>query len=210
MLLALWLAVGVWPSGANRATGQTPVAIPPRIEEFLRACEASRKGTIAQLEFELRGLRAGADNSAGTLRRIKAIEANLASLRANKEPIVPALHFPPEVGHIGRLPRLACHVDQILSQDQMLVRCNFSLKVRTVRNFQPRLETVVRTISFLIDGVATDQVSEGADVPLLDVFEISGRRTYRSIDGESIEVLVLTPFDMKSIEPYFRAMIFSR
>ncbi len=133
------------------------------------------------------------------------MEANLRALHANKEPVVPALHFPPEVGDIGRLPQLTCHVEQILSKDQMLVQCNFSLKVRTVRNFQPRLETVVRPIRFLIDGLPTSAVTEGADAPLLDVFEIRAERSYQSVSGQTISVLVLAPFDMKAIEPYFRA-----
>ncbi|MEX2113949.1 MAG: hypothetical protein WD845_12235 [Pirellulales bacterium] len=210
LLLAFAAVVGLWSGAAGRVTGQTAAVIPPRIEEFLRNCETSRRGAIAQREYELRGVRAKGASSTTTVRRINVIEANLASLRANKEPVVPALHFPPEVGDIGRLPQLACHVDQIISQDEMLAHCNFSLKVRTVRNFQPRLETVVRPVSFLIDGVSTAQVSEGADVPLLDVFEIAGRRTYRSVGGESIEVLVLAPFDMKAIEPYFRAITSAR
>lgn len=184
--------------------------IPPRIEAFLEKCETSRRGAIARMEFELRGLKARAENTPQAARRMKKIEANLRALRANKEPVVAALSFPPKVGAIGRLPQLTCHVDQILSADEMLVSCRFSLKVRAVRNFRPRLETVVRPVSFLVRGMPTKKNSEGADIQLLDVFEITGSRTYRSVDGKPIKVLVISPFDMHAIEPYFRAMKISR
>lgn len=213
----LAVAVLMISSSTTLSTCKTALAqvaaqdpIPRRIEEFLNQCETSRRGAIAQLEFELRGLRNQRTNSSAQARRIKTIESHLESLRAKKEPVVPALHFPPEVGAIGRLPQLTCHVDQIVGPDRTLVTCNFSLKVRTVRNYQARLETVTRPVSFLIAGLATKQFTEGADVPLLDVFEITGEHTYRSVAGKPITVLVLSPFDMKAIEPYFRAMTSER
>ena len=211
----VWLAMATltafaitdyWSCEMAVAQGVAQDSIPPRIEEFLQRCETSRKGAIAQLEFELRGLRNQRGISPAESRRVKTIESHLDSLRANKEPVVPALHFPPEVGDIGRLPQLTCHVDQVIGAERMLVTCNFSLKVRAVRNFQPRLETVTRPVTLLIEGLATNQFTEGADVPLLDVFEITGEHTYRSVSGKQITVLVLSPFDMKAIEPYFRAM----
>ncbi len=119
---------------------------------------------------------------------------------------MPALRFPPEVGAIGRVPRLTCHVNQILSDDEMLVRCYFAVRVRTVKNFQARLETIHRPATFLVRGLPTDRYSEGADVQLLDVFQISGRHTYKSVDGKPVSVMVLRPFDMQAIQPYYQAM----
>jgi hypothetical protein len=205
-VLSFIAALSCWAVSTDAAHAQTTAQVPRRIEEFLRSCETSRKGAIARLEYELRGLRAEKSPTAATARRVRTVEANLRALHANKEPVVPALHFPPEVGDIGRLPQLTCHVEQILSKDQMRVQCHFSLKVRTVRNFQPRLETIVRPVTFLIDGLPTSRVTEGADAPFLDVFEISAERSYQSVSGKKISVLVLSPFDMKAIEPYFRAM----
>jgi hypothetical protein len=183
-----------------------PIAIPPRIEKFLQACETSRRGAIVQLEYELRGLRAGGDTSPKAAERIRKIEARLEALRANREPVVPALAFPPEIGAIGRLPRLTCHVDQVLGDEEMLVRAIFAIKVRTVRQFRARLETVERETPLLIRGVPTGKFTAGSDVQLLEVFEIVGRHTYTSVGGQSIAVLVLAPFDMSAIKPYFRAM----
>ena len=110
------------------------------------------------------------------------------------------------MGNIGRLPRLTCHVDQILSDDEMLVRCLFSLKVTSVERFQPRYETVVRPVTFLVRGLSTQQTHEAADLELLQVFEVSGTHTYRTVGGSQATVHVLSPFDMKAIEPYFQAL----
>ena len=205
--LVITLTSGAMVAQVPATSGQVESGnIPPRVEKFLKSCETSRRGAIASLEYELRGLLADKSGSRKTSSRIARVEANLAALRANKEPVVPALRFPPEIGAIGRLPRLACHIEQILADDQMLVRCQFSLKVRTVKQFQPRLETVVRPVTFLVRGLSTRKLTAGAEVQLLDVFEISGQHTYQSVAGKPITVLVLKPFDMKAIEPYFRAM----
>jgi hypothetical protein len=209
MLAALVLAwttsvVAAQPPGVAGVVSRDD--IPPKIKAFLEECETSRRGSIRQLEFELRGLRARNTQSPATARRIKKTEANLRALRDNKEPVVPALRFPPEVGDIGRIPRLTCHTDQILSDDEMLVRCHFSIRVRTVKNFRPQLETVVRPVSFLIRGLPTDPFTDGTDVQLLNVFRISGKHTYRSVAGKPITVQVLAPFDLRAIEPYFQAM----
>ncbi len=180
--------------------------VPRRIEAFLELCETSRRGAIARLEHQLRGLQAQRP-AANTSRQIARVEADLATLRSNKEPVVPALRFPAETGDIGRLPRLTCHVDQVLSDDEMLVTATFALKVRTVQNFKPRLETVDRPVRFLMRGVSSDQTHAGADMQLLDVFQIAGSHTYRTVSGKSVTVQVLSPFDMQTVMPYFRQKV---
>lgn len=179
--------------------------VPPKIESFLKLCETSRRGSILQLEHTLRGLRADGSKSAETQHRIAKTEANLRALRANKEPVVPALKFPPEVGAIGRLPRLSCHVDQILSENEMLVRCFFSLKVTSVRHFQAEGEIIVRPVTFLLRGLPTGALHEGSELELLQVFEITGTHRYKTAQGRLETVLVLSEFDMEAVEPFFRA-----
>ncbi len=209
--ILIGLSSGLLAVESPRATrAVTRDDVPPRIAAFLEKCETSRRGAIARLEFELRGLKSRGSNTPEAARRIKTVEANLRSLRANKEPLVAALSFPPEVGAIGRLPLLTCHVDQILSDTEMLVTCRFSLKVRTVRSFRARLETIVRPVSFLVRGVPAKGDNEGADIQLLDVFEITGKHTYETVGGRQITVLVVSPFDMRAIGPYFRAMRISQ
>jgi hypothetical protein len=115
-----------------------PQALPANVEAFAKLCENSRRGAIMHLEHTLRGLRSQGSKSPDAARRIAAAEADLRVLRANKEPVVPPLGFPPEAGAIGRLPRLTCHVEQIVSDHEMLVRCFFPVKVTTVRHFQAR------------------------------------------------------------------------
>jgi hypothetical protein len=88
----------------------------------------------------------------------------------------------------------------------MLVQCRFKFKVRAVKNFRPRLETVVHRVTFLVRGVDTRKLNAASDIQLVDVFEITGTHTYKSVSGTSITVRVLAPFDMKAVEPYFRAM----
>ncbi len=165
-----------WFAGAAPATAQTEVQVPRRIEAFLQACETSRKGAIAQLEY--RTARAACRRVARRLpraRRIKTVEANLRYLHAQQGTRRAGApfsarnwrHWPFAAAHVPRRTRSSPKIE-------MLVQCNFSLKVRTVRNFQPRLETVVRPVTFLIDGLPTYPKSrEGADAPLLDVFEIT-------------------------------------
>jgi hypothetical protein len=181
-----------------------PALQPARIEAFLRLCETSRRGAILQLEHTLRGLRSQGSKSPEVTRQIVKIEENLRVLRANKEPLVPALTFPPEVGAIGRLPRLACHVEQILSEREMLVRCNFPVKVTTVRHFQARDEKVVQAVTFLMRGVPTSDAHEGADLEVTQVLEITGKQTYQTVEGRPSTVWVASDFDMTVIQTYFR------
>lgn len=179
--------------------------VPAKIERFLKLCETSRQGAIMQLEHTLRGLRRqeGATREASR-RRIASIEEQLRDLRSNSKPVVPQISFPPNIGQIGRLPRLSCHVDQVVSADEVLVRCQFSVVVTTVRRFQAHRETVVQGVRLLIRGLPTANMQEGSDLEMLQVFEIVGKETYQQVDGGSSVVLVLKEFDMKSVEPYFR------
>ncbi len=188
------------------ATGEPAVKepAPARIKAFLQTCETARRGAILQLEHTLRGLRSQQTISPTASRRIAETEEDLRVLRANKEPVVPTLVFPPETGGIGRLPRLSCHVDQILGEKEMLVRCFFTLKVPTVRHFQAQAETVVRPVTFLIRGIRTQDLHEGTDIELLEVFEIKGQQAYRTVQRNTQTAWIITPFDMKSIEPFFR------
>lgn len=179
-------------------------AVSAKIEKFLKLCETSRRGAIAQIEHSLRGLRRQALATGETSRRMAHLEEQLGVLRSYARPVVPQIAFPPQEGAIGRLPRLSCHVDQVVSDDELLVRCFFRVAVTTVRQFQPRRETVVQPVRFLIRGLPTQNIDEGSDLEMLQVFEVTGNETYRLVDGGSKRVLVLREFDMKSVEPYFR------
>jgi hypothetical protein len=185
-------------------------AVRPNIEAFVKTCENSRKGAIMQLEHTLRGLRASGAKSPDVIRQIAAAEADLRVLRAGKEPLVPSLGFPPEVGAIGRLPRLTCHVEQVLSSSEMIVRCNFPVKVTTVRHYQARGETVTQGITFLVRGMSTREAHEGTDLQILQVLEITGKQTYKTVEGKLNTVWVLAEFDMKTAEPYFRQLAAGR
>jgi hypothetical protein len=199
-LLAVQVSIGLFFDGGPRVYG---AEAPPKIAAFLKQCETSRRGAIAQLEHSLRGLQSQ-DASPETAGRIAKIQADLRALRANKEPVVAPLAFPPERGAIGRLPRLHCHVNQVLSDREMLVECYFPLRVSTVRHFQPRAETIEQAVTFLVRGVSTEGAEEGADLEVLDVLEVLGKQTYKTVDGSSRSVWVLGDFDMHAVEPYFR------
>lgn len=175
--------------------------VSPRIAAFLEECETARRGAIIRLEYQLRGLRNEQQKSQakGIGRQIAKVEEDLRALRASQELVVPSLRFPVEVGAIGRLPRLTCHVDQVLANGEMLATCSFSLKVRTVEKRQARIETVIRPVSFLVRGIPTTQAHAGADLELLDVFEVTGRQTYETDAGKPTTVLVIEPFDLASI-----------
>jgi hypothetical protein len=180
--------------------------LPAKIERFLKLCETSRQGAILQLEHRLRGLRNQAVTTREASRRIASIEEQLRVLRSNSKPVVPQISFPPKIGEIGRLPRLSCHIDQVVSDDEVLVRCQFPVVVTTVRRFQAHRETVVQGVRLLIRGLPTANMEEGSDLEMLQVFEIIGKETYQQVDGGSSDVLVLKEFDIKLVEPYFRRM----
>jgi hypothetical protein len=195
-MLCLLAAVQVRPN--------QEVAVPPKIEKFLEHCETLRRGAILQIEYTLRRLRSQSPTTRGTSQRMADLEEQLRVLRSNTRPVVPQLSFPPQAGAIGRLPRLSCHVDQVVTDDEMLVRCYFPVVVTTVRRFQAHHETVMQPVRFLIRGLPTKSFDVGSDVEMLQVFEIGGKERYRTVEGGSKDVLVLTEFDMKAIEPFFR------
>jgi hypothetical protein len=204
LITVICLLVSLAQAGGAKEGGiQAPS--PARIKAFLETCETARRGEILQLEHTLRGLRSQSPTSPIAMRRIAGLEEDLRLLRANKEPLVPTLAFPPETGAIGRLPRLSCHIDQILGDEEMLVRCFFTLKVPAVRHFQAHAETVVQPVTFLLRGLRTQDLHEGTDSEFLQVFEIRGQQSYKNVAGRAQTAWVLSPFDMKAVEPYFRA-----
>jgi hypothetical protein len=200
--IQLGLLLCVLATAPEPAAGE---AIPAKIEAFLKSCESSRRGAILQSEHKLRGLRRQSA-SPELQRQIARVETELRVLRANERPVVPQLAFPPKVGAIGRLPRLTCHVDQIVSPDEALVRCYFPVVLATVRNFTARRETVVQGARFLLRGVSTRDFRESSDRETLEVYEIVGKQQYRAADGTMSDVYVLTEFDMGAVQPYFRKM----
>jgi hypothetical protein len=190
---------------AQLATGQSsdrpakPSAA--TIEAFLKVCETTRRGAILQFEHELRGLQSTGASDLKTARRIRTLQLNLEALHAGKHPVVPTLSFPPEIGAIGRLPRLTCHVDRVLSANEMLVRVYFPVKVATVKHFQRMGDTAMPAVSFFVRGVPTAEYQAGRERELTAVLEITGRQTGNSAGG--ISNWVLEPFDMSAVEAHF-------
>src|SRR5262245_6877204 len=116
----MWLTFTFLAFSSVAAQGQARSdSLAPRIEAFLKQCENSRQGAIAQLEHTLRGLQSQNAKTREVARRITNTQEELRVLKAKTHLVVPTLAFPPEVGAIGRLPGLSCHVDQILSQREM-------------------------------------------------------------------------------------------
>src|SRR5690606_27861929 len=111
----------------------------PAIQKLFKHSEELRRGRIAKLEHQLRGLRRQ-PASAEVARQITTAEDQLKALQARSAPVVPTLRFPIQDGAIGRLPELTAHVDQILGEDQMLVTARFTIPVVVVRGYQPRRE----------------------------------------------------------------------
>ena len=190
-------------SAATQAAAPAGTPIPAKIEAFLRNCETNRRGAILQLEHTLRGLQNHGAQTPDVARRIKTIESDLQVLRANKQPIVSTLSFPPEIGAIGRVPRLNWHIDQIVSDRELIVRCYFNVRTTAVRRYVARVETKVQPVSFVVRGIETKDLREGSDPPVPQVFEITGRETYSLAGGGSTSVWVLEPFDMAAVQDYF-------
>ncbi|REK12992.1 MAG: hypothetical protein DWQ37_10220 [Planctomycetota bacterium] len=195
-LLFTWVAFA--PAEAPAAA-----AMPPKIARFLEQCETSRQGAIAQIKHQLRGLQDEAGDAAAR-RSIARLEKQLRVLEANESPVVAPLSFPPQSGAIGRLPGLSCHVEQVLSDREFLATCTFPVTITAVRNFKRYRDQVSQKVRFVVRGLPTQDLEPGADLQSLDVFEVSGRETYRTVSGGSQAVLVLTRFDLKQVEPYFR------
>jgi hypothetical protein len=197
-VLALPRAFAAAPTPAEAATKPVPL----KVETFLKECETLRRGAILRLEHELRGLR-----SSGTSRtnaaRIKRLEEELVLLKSNRGPVVPQLRFPPKVGDIGRLPQLNCHVEQIVTDQEMVVRCSFPLVVGYVSNFAAHGQKMSQPLRVVLRGLPTADVREGGEMPSTAVFEVVGKETFQTSDGGSSALLVLKEFDMHSVEAFF-------
>lgn len=176
-----------------------------KVEAFVERCIAARRGAIARLEHSLRGLK-NQRNTPQVARQIAKLESDLQALRAEREPVVPTLIFPLSKGDIGRLPRLTCHVDQILSDRELLVRCSFPLKVTTVEHFQGQQDTVMQPVACIIRGVSTRDKQEGADTQLTEVFAITDQETYETVAGKRLQVWIVEPFDMSVTKPLFEKL----
>ncbi|HEY1784994.1 MAG TPA: hypothetical protein VGG30_05565, partial [Pirellulales bacterium] len=196
-VVAVLLALAAWGVFSAAASGQTarPAALSVPLQAFARECETLRYGTILKLEESLRGLKSGqlvTPDKAGTIRQT---EADLKALRTRERVIVPALHFPPRAGQIGRLPGGSVYVEQVLGPNEALVRCSFNMTVVVTRNKQSVSEVVHQRPLFKIHGVPTADWQASTDAELLGAFEIAGSERYQTVDGHSATVQVLKPFD---------------
>ena len=203
MAMLLVTVVVVSATAMWQVSAEAPAPIPEKIEKFLRNCETNRRGTILRLEHTLRGLQNQASPSPEIARQISSLEDDLRVLRANKQPVVSTLSFPPEVGAIGRVPRLSWHIDQVVSDREMIVRCFFNVRTTAVRRYVARGDIKVQPVSFMIRGVETKELREGSDPPVSQVFEITGRESYPLADGGFSRIWILEPFDMKAALAYF-------
>jgi hypothetical protein len=152
------------------------------------------------LEHELRKQK----NAAATERspvRISQLEGRLKDLQSGQELIVPTISFPPQPGAIGRLPDDACYVEQVISPDEVLVRCHFRVPVTTVRNFRAYRDSVVQPVPAVVRGWKRD-LSEGQDTSTTEIFEVVGRERYATQGGAMRTVLVLKLFNMDELRPY--------
>ncbi len=177
---------------------------PPRIARFLELCETTRRGAILQLEHELRKQRnAPQDQQAPA--KIAQLEARIRELDSGDELLVPAISFPPQVGAIGRLPGDACYIEQIISPDEVRVRCHFHVPVTSVRKFRAYRESVVQPVDAVIRGWRRE-VAEGQDTRTGELFEVTGREVYATERGSARSILILKPFDKKELEPYLKGL----
>ncbi len=187
---------------------QTPATkaadAPPRIARFLELCETTRRGAILQLEHEIRKQRNAPSAERSPVKNAQ-LEARLRQLQSGQELVVPTIAFPPQAGTIGRLPDDACYVEQVVSPNEVLIRCHFRVPVTTVRNFRAYQDIVVQPLAALVRGWK-QQVFEGQDTTTQEIFEVVGRERYATQGGGSRTVLVLKPFDTGELEPYLRSV----
>jgi hypothetical protein len=203
MAMLLVTIVIVSATAISQVGAEVRPPIPAKIEKFLRNCETNRRGTILRLEHTLRGLQNQASQTSDIARQIASLEDDLRGLRANKQPVVSTLSFPPEVGAIGRVPRLSWHIDQVVSDREMIVRCFFNVRTTSVRRYVARGDVKVRPVSFMVRGVETKELLEGSDPPVSQVFEITGRESYPLAGGGFSRIWILEPFDMEAALSYF-------
>ena len=188
-------AIGAPPASAQRA--ESDGRAKPRVKEYLDRRESGRRGAIAALEHKLRGLQREVRPSAQTQSQTRRLERELADLKGGRVQPVPAIDFAPLLGQIGRLPEGGAHVEQILDDESMLVRATFPVTVVTSRGGAPRGERTHQQQWFLVRGLATDEFSEGADVPLTQTLYVSSRWHYTTATGGRHSVLVLEPYDVE-------------
>jgi hypothetical protein len=180
-----------------------PATAPPRIARFLELCETTRRGAILQLEHEIRKQR-NAPSAERSPVKISQLEARLKQLQSREELVVPTIAFPPQVGAIGRLPDDACYVEQVVSPNEVLIRCHFRVPVTTVRDFRAYRDAVVQPVAAVVRGWK-QHVSEGQDTTTREIFEVVGRDRYATQGGASRTVLVLKPFNAAELEPYLQS-----
>jgi hypothetical protein len=179
--------------------------VPPKIARFLTQCETSRRGVVLQIEHRLRGLRQEKPLTPASARQIGLLEEQLRILESGQELVVPPLSFPLQSGSIGRFDGLECHVDQVVSRQELLVRCAFRVPVITVRNFQRHQEIVIQSVPLLIRGLEQKPPAEGQDWAIPGVFEVTGVERYQTVGGGPKNLTVLAPFDLETLAPYRKA-----
>lgn len=177
---------------------ETAGELAPRYRKFIASCESLRRGTIAEIEFRLRGLRS-AEQNRRTKDRIQSLEAELTELRERKRLPMPPLRYPPDVGGIGLIPGGGAHVTQILSDESMLATVTFHDAVVDVRRGERFRKPVTRSVTMIFRQTPTAEIVAGSDIPLTKVFEAVDEETLTMSDGERRRFLVLKPLDVDEL-----------
>lgn len=118
------------------------------------------------------------------------------------------LKLPPTVGDFGHLAGTdgKTHVLQVLSKTSMLVKDSYPIEFMRASSDGTRAirDVNFEEITLMITGTSTAVATNGGEIPLSQVFEVTGTKTYKNNLGSTNTVFVLEPLDTSHIEKILR------
>lgn len=183
-MLALLLATALW------AQVDDPEA--KRLEQreaYLQESAKQKEDELAFLQYRIK--------TSQSKRGQAMIRKEFRELKRSKELFVPRLALPLAVGQIGRLPQQTPLVVQVVDAENCIVQSNFRTLV--FRSPPPTWALGFVEEWLWIESVPTGEFRDNRAGDFPQVFEISGNRTYTTVDGGSKTVFVVRPIDLDEL-----------
>ena len=170
--------------------------IPPRIVEFLNACDAEKAERLALmnriLDANTSGMKQfGRDTRNPGYQKLKIavdqMKKQIADLSAPEKLCPPTMPAPPKTGSLGTVDQLGPQIIQVVSKTSLLADCQWI--------------GAVKPHAVMFRGIDTTDMTDGMGTtfPPQTVFECKGTTTYGTVGGGTQTVFVFEPFDMTEV-----------
>lgn len=174
-----------------RAADPPPPELKAKADRYVADREREKNQELAGLQSRLTTLAAGGPRFK---KDVAGIKKRMNALKSETEHAVPRMTGKLEKDRIGLLDdgNIFVTVLQVVNASEMTVE---------IKSHRPESGSSSREVVW-IKGIDTSSFAEESKIKPAGFFQVTGNKTYATVDGGQKTVFVLEPFDYKAIEPY--------